>query len=261
MAALEAGKHVLVEKPLAETVDQARALTAAAERLGRVLLVDHTLVYSSAVRKLAELVQAGELGRIVHFDSTRINLGMFRDVNVIADLGVHDFAILDHLVAERPVAISATGSGHIQGVPESIANVSLFYASGTSAHVGLSWFSPIRHRQILLAGDRRMAVYNELDQEHPIRIHDKGVTLQDDDAQAPLKRLAYRSGDVLLPKVDQTGPLRVLCQHFVDCIANGHAPITDGRMGTRMVEMIDAATRSMHARGQPIHLDQTGTRE
>jgi predicted dehydrogenase len=260
MAALAAGKHVWVEKPITETLEQARRLADEADRRKRVLVVDHTLVYSGGVRKLAELIDAGELGRIVHFDATRVNLGIFRDVNVIADLGVHDFAILDHLVKERPVAVSATGAAHFAGVPEDVANVTIFYDSGTIAHVGLSWIAPIRFRQVLVGGSRKMAVYHETDATEPIKVYDKGVALHPDAAHPGRQKAAYRSGDMWAPKVDGTGALRQLSQHFVDCIRNGNKPLTDARMGARMVELIEAATRSMGARGAPVELTQPGDR-
>jgi predicted dehydrogenase len=254
MQALQAGKHVWVEKPIAETVDQALRLADEAERRKLALVVDHTLVYSGGVRKLGELVRAGELGRIHFFDATRINLGIFREVNVIADLGVHDFSVLDHVVPERPMAVSATGAAHYPGVPEAVAYVTLFYDSGTIAHVNLSWISPIRFRQVLVGGDRKMAVYSELDAAQPLRIHDKGATV----APGPQGRVqaTYRSGEASVPAVDQRGALSVLAEHFVDCIAHGTAPLTDARMGARMVELIEAATRSMQARGEPVTLSR-----
>jgi predicted dehydrogenase len=252
MAALSAGKHVWVEKPIAETVEQALRLADEAERRRLSLVVDHTLVYAGGVRKLGELVRAGELGAIRSFDATRVNLGIFREVNVIADLGVHDFSVLDHVVPERPVAVSATGAALHPGVPEVLAHVTLFYDSGAIANVNLSWVSPIRFRQVLVGGDRKMAVYNELDADQPLRIHDKGVLVAPGD-QGQVKA-TYRNGDESTPTVDRRGALSVLSEHFVDCITRGTAPLTDARMGARMVELIEAATRSMHARGAPVKL-------
>jgi predicted dehydrogenase len=257
MAALQAGKHVWVEKPLAETVDQALRLADEAARRQRVLVVDHTLVYAGGVRRLGEMVRAGELGRLLYFDATRMNLGLFREVNVIADLGVHDFAILDHLVPERPVAVSATGAAHYPGVPEDVAYVTLFYDSGCIAHLNLSWASPIRLRQVLLGGDRKMAVYSELDSAQPVRIYDKGAAVKlPEGGGRPVT--SYHHGDMWAPAVDGQGALRVLSEHFVDCIAGTATPITDGRMGARMVELIDAATRSMRRRGEPVKLSLGG---
>jgi predicted dehydrogenase len=261
MAALQAGKHVLVEKPIAETLEQAHRLVDEADRRQRVLAVDHTLVYAGGVRKMADLVAAGELGRILTVDATRVNLGMLRDVNVIADLGVHDFSVLDHVVRERPVAVSATGAAPFDGIPESVAYVTLFYDSGTIAHVNLSWIAPIRFRRIMVGGTAKMLVYDELEPDHPIRLLDKGISFRDDAADAgkpALKRVVYRNGDVHAPKVDGAGALRAMAGHFVDCIRHSRAPLTDGRMGARMVELIDAATRSMRGRGQPVTLQQPG---
>jgi predicted dehydrogenase len=258
MAALQAGKHVWVEKPLAETVEQALRIADEAARTRRVLLVDHTLVYAGGVRRLGEMVRAGEFGRILTFDATRMNLGLFREVNVIADLGVHDFAILDHVVPERPVAVSATGAAHYPGVPEDVAHVTFFYDSGAIAHVGLSWSSPIRFRQVIVGGDRKMATYNELDASEPLRIFDKGadVSLPADGGRPSVR---YRHGDTLVPRVDGQAALRTLSEHFVDCIAGTATAITDALMGARMVEWIDAATRSMHRRGEPVKLSMEGS--
>jgi predicted dehydrogenase len=253
MAALQAGKHVWVEKPLAQTTEQALRLVDEAARRQRVLIVDHTLVYAGGVRKLADLVREGVLGRILYFDAARMNLGLFREVNVISDLGVHDFAILDHVVPEKPVAVSATGAAHYPGAPENVAYVTLFYDSGAIAHVNLSWASPIRFRQVLLGGDRKMAVYSELDADEPVRVYDKGVSVQSaqDGGRASV---SYRRGDTWMPRVDGHGALRVLGEHFLECIAGTATPITDARMGARMVELIDAATRSMQRRGEPVKL-------
>jgi len=260
MQALAAGKHVWVEKPLAATLEQARRLADEADRRNRVLVVDHTVVYSCGVRRLAELIEAGELGRIRHVDTVRMNLGLFRDVDVIADLGVHDFAILERLLNEPPVAVSATGRAHFDGVPADVANVSLHYPSGATAHVGLSWISPVRQRRMLVTGNRRMAVVDELDATEPLRIHDKAITRSDDPAHPGRPQVTCRSGDTWVPKVDVADALHVLGRHFVDCIANGRRPLTDAHMGARMVALVDAATRSMRAGGRPVDLDPPGAR-
>lgn len=258
MQALASGRHVWVEKPIAETVEQALRLADEADRRGRVLVVDHTVVYSGGVRRLAGLIEAGELGEVLHVDTTRTNLGTFRDVNVIADLGVHDFAILDQLVRERPVAVSASGRAHFPGAPEDAATVWLSYPSGATAQVGVSWISPVRARQVAVTGSRRMAVYRELDPSAPLEIHDKGVEVQADPAHPGGTRIACRVGDAWTPEVDGTGALGTLARHFVDCVAHGRRPLTDARAGARMVELIEAATRSMRDGGRPVELPRTG---
>lgn len=260
MQALASGRHVWVEKPIAETVGQALRLADEAERRARVLVVDHTVVYSGGVRRLAGLIEAGELGEVLHVDATRANLGTFRDVNVIADLAVHDFAILDRLVRERPHAVSATGRAHFAGAPEDAATVWLSYPSGATASVSVSWISPLRERRVLVSGSRRMAVYRELDAAAPLEIHDKAAEARDDPSHPGRTRVACRSGDTWTPEVDGTAALSMLARHFVDCISHGRRPQTDARAGARMVELIEAATRSMHDGGRPVDLAGPGSR-
>jgi predicted dehydrogenase len=255
LAALRAGKHVWLEKPMTETAEQARILVEEAERRGLVLLVDHTFVYTSAVAKMGELIRSGELGDVYYYDSIRINLGLFqRDVSVIADLAVHDFSILDFLLQEHPVAVSASGTNHFAGSPANLAYVTLFYGSGAIAHVNISWLAPVKVRQILVGGSRRMVAYDDLEADEKIRIYDKGVDFTDDPDRIRELRVGYRSGDMWVPKLAVTEALRVEAEHFVDCIMLRVPPRTGGAMGLRVVELVEAANASMRRRGATIDI-------
>lgn len=259
MAALKANKHVWLEKPMTETSLQARQLVDEAERRKRILFVDHTFIYTGAVRKMGDIIKGGELGKVFYYDSTRVNLGLFqRDVNVISDLAVHDFSILDYLLGEHPTAVSASGTNHFPGTPENLAYVTLFYESGTIAHANVSWLAPVKVRQILIGGSKRMIRYDDLEPSEKIKIYDKGISFTDNPEQIYEMRVGYRTGDMLAPKLDSTEALRRAGEHFVDCCANGKVPETDGRLGLRVVEVIEAATSSMRGRGETVHLKHQG---
>lgn len=255
MAALKAGKHVWVEKPMSETAEQARRLVDEAARRGLVLHVDHTFIYTGAVAKMADLIAEGELGRVLYYDSVRVNLGLFqRDVSVISDLAVHDFSILDHLLHEHPVAVTASGTNHFPGTPANLAYVTLFYDSGTIAHVNVSWLAPVKVRQILVGGSKKMITYDDLEPSEKVKVYDKGVSLTDDPDQIHEMRIGYRTGDMWAPKLSLAEALRVEGDHFADCIHNKLVPLTDGRLGLRVVEIIEAANRSMRHRGETVEL-------
>lgn len=257
MAALKAGKHLWLEKPMAETSLQARKLADEAERRKRVLIVDHTFVYTGAVRRMAEMISAGELGRIYYYDSIRVNLGLFqRDVSVISDLAVHDFSILDVLLREQPTAVSASGINHFPGTPENLAYITLFYDSGVIAHANVSWLAPVKVRQILIGGSKKMITYDDLEPSEKVKIYDKGVSFTDDPKAILEMRVGYRTGDMWAPKLDATEALRVEGEHFIDCIQNSQTPQTDGRLGLRVVELIEAATSSMRGRGETVYLQR-----
>jgi predicted dehydrogenase len=257
MAALRAGKHLWLEKPMAETSLQARKLVDEADRRKRVLIVDHTFVYTGAVRRMAKVISAGELGRIYYYDSIRVNLGLFqRDVSVISDLAVHDFSILDFLLREQPTAVSASGINHFPGTPENLAYITLFYDSGVIAHANVSWLAPVKVRQILIGGSKKMITYDDLEPSEKVKIYDKGVSFTDDPKAILEMRVGYRTGDMWAPKLDATEALRVEGEHFVDCIENSKPPHTDGRLGLRVVELIEAATSSMRGRGETVYLQR-----
>jgi predicted dehydrogenase len=259
MAVLKAGKHLWLEKPMAETSLQAQKLVDEAERRDLVLIVDHTFIYTGSVRKMSEIVKSGNLGRVYYYDSIRVNLGIFqRDVNVISDLAAHDFSILDHILGEHPVAVSASGTNHFPGTPENLAFITLFYDSGIIAHANVSWLAPVKVRQILLGGSKKMITYDDLEPSEKIKVYDKGVSLTDDPEQIQEMRVGYRTGDMWAPKLATTEALRVEGEHFVDCIENSKVPETNGRLGVRVVELIEAATRSMQGKGETVYLRREG---
>jgi predicted dehydrogenase len=255
MQVLGAGKHLWLEKPMTETVAQARALVEEAERRGRVLMIDYPFVYTGAVRKIAEIIHGGELGRVYYYDSVRVNLGLFQqDVNVIADLAVHDFSILLHLLREHPVAVAAHGINPFAGTPENLAYVSLFYDSGAIGHAHVSWLAPVKVRQVLIGGSKKMITYDDMEPSEKVKVYDKGIDFTDDPAQIYQMRVGYRTGDMWAPRLDTAEALRVAAEHFAGCIASGRTPETGGRFGLRTVELIEAATASMRARGTIVSL-------
>ncbi len=250
--ALRRGKHVLIEKPMTATVRQSEELIALAAEQKRVLMVDHTFVYSGAVRKIRDLIQAGELGNIYYFDAVRINLGLFqRDLNVLWDLAPHDFSILSYLIDKEPTSVSAVGAApvHWDGWRrESIAYVTVEYADGTLAHIHVNWLSPVKIRRILIGGSRKIVVYDHLDPDNQVKIFDKGVEAMTDQERRRML-VQYRTGDMHAPKIDQTEALKVACRHFVDCVQTGGTPLTDGRAGLQVVQLLEAAQKSLERRG------------
>ena len=254
-AALRAGRHVLVEKPLAATSHAASALVAEAARRNRVLLVDHTFVYTGAVRKIVEMVRSGVLGDIHYYDSVRVNLGIFQsDVNVIWDLAVHDLAILDVVMGEHPVAVSAVGMSHVPGQPENIAYLTLFYRGRRIAHLHVNWLAPVKVRRTLIGCRDKMIVYDDLEPSEKVKIYDRGATLSEDPESRYNLYVSYRYGDMLAPRLDTAEGLRVEAIHFIECIRSGARPITDGASGLRIVRILEAAQESMNDGGRRIAL-------
>ena len=256
MTVLKADKHLWLEKPMTETSLQASMLVDEAEKRKLVLIVDHTFMYTGAVRRMGDMVKSGELGQILYYDSTRINLGLFqRDVNVISDLAVHDFSILDYLLGEQPMAVSAVGTNHFPSTPENLSYITLFYDSGMIAHINVSWLAPVKVRQVLIGGSEKMIIYDDLEPSEKIKVYDKGISFTDDPQKIYEMRVGYRTGDMWAPRLDSTEALRVEGEHFVDCIENGKAPLTDGSLGLRVVKLIEAATRSMNERGRSVEIN------
>ncbi len=259
LAALGAGKHVLVEKPLSSTSEQAVRLIdeAAARRL--VLMVDHTFVYTGAVRKMRELTDAGELGDIYYYDSVRINLGLFQhDVNVLWDLAVHDLSIMDYVLQEQPVSVSATGFAHVNGQPENIAYMTMFFGSNLIAHVHVNWLSPVKIRRTLLGGSRRMVMFDDLEASDKLKVYDRGISLNPSPESVYQMLIGYRTGDLWAPQLEVAEALSVGAAHFIDCIRDGSPPVTDGHAGLRVVRLLEAATTSMAAQGRPVDVDEHG---
>jgi len=260
LAAIQAGKHVLVEKPLAATSAGGLALVYAAAAAGVVLMVGHTFEYNPAVRKLAELVRTGELGELYYIDSARLNLGLYqKDVNVILDLAPHDVSIINYVLGRKPVAAQAWASRHAHRRLEDVAYLRLFYDDhlddgSLSANIHVSWLDPCKVRRVTAVGSKKMAVYNDLAAEERIRVLDKGVLPPPDDSltQPPM---SYRYGDIVAPYVSPDEPLVVQDRHFVECIVNGAQPLTDGENGLAVVEALEAAELSRRL-GRPVLLEE-----
>jgi predicted dehydrogenase len=253
MEALRSGKHVLVEKPMTASVEQALRLIEEADRRKRVLMVDHTFVYTGAVRKIRELIDKGSLGEIYYYDSTRINLGLFQhDVDVIWDLAVHDLSIMEYILPETPVAVSATGINHVPGASENIAYVTAFYQSSLIAHLSVNWLSPVKVRRTLIGGSKQMIVYDDMENSEKVKLYDRGITIKNGPESVYKMLVGYRSGDMYSPQLDVTEGLRLEAQHFADCVENGKTPITDGHAGLRVVSVLEAATQSMRERGRSV---------
>jgi predicted dehydrogenase len=256
MRALRAGKHVLVEKPLAASSEQAMRLVEEAQKRGLVLLVDHTFIYTGAVGKIREIVRSNQLGDLFYYDSVRINLGLFQhDVNVIWDLAVHDLSIMDYVLPSLPVAVSATGMSHVRGQPENVAYLTLFFDGSLIGHLHVNWLSPVKLRRTLIGGSQKMIVYDDIEPSEKIRIYDKGIIVNKKAESVYQMLISYRTGDMWAPQIDGTEALRKEISHFVECIENGERPITDGMAGWRVVRILEAATQSMSKRGEVIELD------
>ncbi len=250
--ALEAGKHVLVEKPITHSLESARELIALAESKQRVLMVDHTFVYHPAVNRIKALVDAGELGQLRYIDSTRINLGLFQhDVNVLWDLAVHDLSIVNYLTPERPLAVSAVAVAHTPGAPENIGFIVLRYASGLVVHLNCSWVSPVKIRHLLIGGDRKMVLYNDLDANEPLRVYDSGYEARTLEDRSRLL-FDYRAGDVFAPKISGREALAALVGDFWDAIKTGRRPVSDGRFGADVVAILECAEKSVRLRGAEV---------
>jgi predicted dehydrogenase len=256
LRALQAGKHVLVEKPLAATSEQARRLIDEAAARNRVLMVDHTFVYTGAVRKIRELIAAGELGDIYYYDSARVNLGLFQhDVNVLWDLAVHDLSIVEHVLPVSPRAVSATGVSHVTGGTENIAYLTLFFPGNLIAHMHVNWLAPVKLRRTLIGGSRKMIVYDDLEPSEKVKVYDRGITVDSDPESIYQLLIGYRSGDMWAPRLDVTEALRIEMAHFIQCIRTGATPLTDGAAGLNVVRVLEAAARSMRQQGQMVALD------
>jgi predicted dehydrogenase len=262
MRALRAGKHVLVEKPMTMNPTEGEQLIEEAERRRLLLMVDHTFLYTAAVRKMRDLRDSGQLGSIYYYDSVRINLGLFQqDVNVIWDLAVHDLSIMDYLIMEEPCAVSATGIGHFSGRSENIAYLTLLFPSNLIAHIHVNWLAPVKIRRTLIGGSKKMIVYDDLEASEKVKVYDKGITLTDDPAEAYQLRVGYRSGDVWAPHLETREALSLEAAEFVRCIESGQPSVSDGMAGLRIVQMLDAATRSMKENGRPVPIEIDSSRK
>lgn len=259
MQALEADKHVLVEKPMAAKSEHALRLIEEADRRRRVLMVDHTFVFTGAVRRIKELVASDALGDIYYYDSVRVNLGLFQhDVDVIWDLAVHDLSIMDYVLPYRPCAVSATGMSHFPGEPENVAYLTLFFDEALIAHMHVNWLAPVKVRRTLIGGSQKMIVYDDIEPSEKVKVYDKGISRSEGAESVYQMLISYRTGDMWAPQLDSTEALHAELRHFIRCIEHGQKPQTDGEVGLRIVEILEAASRSMAERGQPVELEKCG---
>ncbi|MCI0682558.1 MAG: Gfo/Idh/MocA family oxidoreductase [Gemmataceae bacterium] len=252
---LEAGLHVLVEKPLAASTREAQALADIAAKQGRVLMVDHTYLFSNSVRKIKDLIESDALGELFYIDSIRINLGLFQhDVNVIWDLAPHDLAIADYILGHAARSISAWGCAHADPNIEDIAYVNVDYGDRLMASFHVNWLSPVKIRQMIFAGARKSLIFNELNSSEPVKLYDRGIDVASAEEEHRV-RIGYRSGDIWSPNIDPGEPLQAAVSHFAECIANDVPCISDGAVGVRVVQLLEAATRSIRAQGGRIALN------
>jgi predicted dehydrogenase len=251
--ALKAGKHVLVEKPMTASVEQARRLVDEAASAKRVLMVDHTFVYTSAVRKIKELIAAGTLGELYYYDSVRVNLGLFQhDVNVIWDLAPHDASIVEYLIDQQVACVSCLAMSHVPNQPENVGYITMMFNSPIIVHLHVNWLAPVKIRQTLIGGSARMIVYDDMELSEKVKIYDRGVELASSTDRIHELRIGYRSGDMHAPKIELTEALHVEAAHFKECMEHGKTPITDGQAGLRVVQMLEAASHSIKHRGRLI---------
>src|ERR1700685_4431028 len=251
--ALENGKHVFIEKPFTSTAAQAEELIELAARKKLTIMVDHTFLFTGAVRKIRELTESGSLGDLYYYDSLRVNLGIFQhDVSVIWDLAPHDLAIMDHIIKGQPEAVVATGERHLNGV-EDVAFMTIYFPRNVIAHINVNWLSPVKIRTTLIGGQKKMLVWNDLVADEKIRVYDRGVTITSGEGIRDLL-VSYRTGDMWAPQVEQLEALRVELDYFANCIMNSKTPFNDGHAGLRVVRMLEAAEASIQKRGHLVRL-------
>jgi len=243
--ALEKGKHVFVEKPFTSNVAQGEELIELAEKKNLKIMVDHTFLFTGAVRKMREIIDSGELGDLFFYDSVRVNLGLFQhDINVVWDLAPHDFSIMSYLIDEKPKAITALGSEHFGRKLEDIAYIAVHFDNSFIAHFHCNWLSPVKVRRTLVSGDKKMLIWDDLSFDEKVKIYDKGVEIDNKNGIHKLL-VSYRSGDVHIPKVENIEALRLEADYFVECIENNKKPFNDGEAGLLVVRMLEAADKSM----------------
>lgn len=252
-AALENGKHVFVEKPFTSNTSQGEELINLAQQKNLKIMVDHTFLFTGAVRKIGQLIDDGSLGNLYYYDSTRVNLGLFQhDVNVLWDLAPHDLSIMDHLLKGSPEAIVATGQGHLNG-HEDVAFMTLYFPEKVIAHINVNWLSPVKVRTTLIGGEKRMLVWNDLEADEKVKVYDKGVKITSREGLYELL-VNYRSGDMWAPQLEQVEALRQEMSYFVECVSSGKEPFNNGVAGLRVVKMLEAASESLSKRGALVYL-------
>ena len=252
-AALENGKHVFVEKPFTSTSEQAEELIELAARKRLQIMVDHTFLFTGAVKKLRELIDQQALGKLYYYDSTRVNLGLFQhDVNVIWDLAPHDLSIMDYLIEAKPEVVIATGQKHLN-CHEDVAYITVYFSDSMIAHLNVNWLSPVKVRTTLLGGEKRMVVWNDVEADEKVKVYDKGVAITNGQSVYDLL-VSYRSGDMWAPKVDQKEALAAETRYFVDCIDSGEESYNNGEAGLRVVRLLEAANQSLKEGGRPVNV-------
>ncbi|MDA8172465.1 MAG: Gfo/Idh/MocA family oxidoreductase [Nitrospiraceae bacterium] len=249
--ALQNGKHVFVEKPFTASVAQAEELIEIAERKALKIMVDHTFLFTGAVKKMKQLIDDDMLGELYYYDSTRVNLGIFQhDVNVIWDLAPHDFSVMDYLVPQRPSAVAACGKAHFNGL-EDMAYITVHLGGNMIAHFNVNWLSPVKIRSTLIGGEKKMLIWNDVDADEKLKVYDKGVEIVNNEGIYDLL-VSYRWGDVWVPRVDQVEALRLEADCFLDCIVNDKTPVNDGHAGLRVVKLLDACNVSLRNGGRLV---------
>lgn len=252
--ALEHGKHVLVEKPVTASVAEAEKLVDLAEKSGLTFMVDHTFIYTGAVRKMKEIIERGDLGDLYYFDSVRINLGLIqRDVNVLWDLAPHDIAILEHLVKERPVSVCANGACHVGNGLENVAYLTVYFDSGLIAHFHNNWLAPVKIRTMLVGGSKKMILYDDMEASEKVKVYDRGVDVATPEGVHNVL-VSYRLGDMWAPRLEQTEALRLMVAEFVGCVQTGRRSLTDGISGLNVVKILEASEMSIKHRGREVKL-------
>jgi len=251
--ALQNGKHIFVEKPFTRTSAQAEELIELADKKKLLIMVDHTFLFTGAVRKIKQLIDDNTLGNLYYYDSMRINLGLIQqDINVIWDLAPHDLSIMDYLIKDKPVAIGASGKGHVNN-REDIAYITVQFANNIIAHFNVNWLSPVKIRMTLIGGEKKMLVWNDLSADEKIRIYDKGIEVSNKEGIYDML-VSYRTGDMWAPKVDQLEALQMETDYFIQCIQNGDSPFNDGHAGLRIVKMLEACDKSLKKKGELVSL-------
>jgi len=253
-AALEAGKHIFVEKPFTSNAGQAEELINLGLKKGLKIMVDHTFLFTGAVRKIREILNKGELGSLFFYDSTRINLGLFQhDINVVWDLAPHDFSIMNYLLGNSPVAISAQGTDHFGAGVEDVAYIAAHFNNGFIGHFHCNWLSPVKIRKTLISGDKKMLVWDDLESDEKIKIYDRGVEFKNGEGIHKLL-VSYRSGDMYAPKVSSTEALQLEAKYFLECIEKNIEPHNNGEAGLNVVRMLEATDKSLRGGGGKIKI-------
>src|SRR5438128_4201804 len=260
MQALHAGKHVFVEKPMTSSVEQGQRLLDYASHCQGIIMVDHTFVFTGAVRKIKELVDTEQLGRLYYYDSVRVNLGIFQhDVNVLWDLAAHDLSIMDYVLSGiQPSVVAAAGIAHIPGQPKDVAYLTCMFNGNLIAHFHVNWLSPVKVRRTLIGGERRMILYDDVEPSEKVKVYNKGIALTNGPESKYQLLVSYRTGDMWAPQLDTTEALRLEALHFVECLEQSKPPLTDGHAGLRIVRILEGASQSLAQGGRPVELHDGG---